>query len=748
MLKTQQHQPSALIQASTFPWKGYWRLLIVLSFLLSAIWGLFPNAETFLSLQFAQAISNSYGLEQLLINNNIWHISPLHTILWAAVSWLNLPLTIVAIIFSALGWGIASVASSRLLQEIGYFAIAVLTPLLLLLSPWFFLSIASHVVWILVVGWLAFMAALQQQDKKLLLYSLLLFAISISWITLSLSLILFAWLCMQKRTMLWKSSLVLLIPFALTLFILVWQTTRPFATIATPTNWWNWWQTLTNTSELFWLLIPLTFIAIWRQPHIRPLAFWAGLSLIAYTSATQIIIAVNLTLLATIGIAELSRGVVRLQKIELPDQQARFVVGAILFIPLLWAFIEWDAAAYAQRPIAISQLEKEVGHWIKTEAEPTDLIWSSARAGFIANQPTFVWNGRPGNQADLAILLKEISKNPPQYIISQRTAVWQAITNLGWFKDRYVQIHQVTYPNEPTAPFIIWQYQPDDVLNTAVHPVNVTLENGAKLVGYQQWPQAINPGEAVHLALHWQKPITRAFITVAWLPGPLGDTNEALRDMLTPRAIPPNWIQEEQIITEQIVLTTTEKINIGGYQINLSFREQNSFEKMPLYRDGDENPLDRIQLGYVAVPWQQQIPASAQRANITFANNIQLVAVDQPPSAASRNDQLAFTLYWQTKQQPEANYTVFLQLLNEQGELIASGDGLPMGGQYATRAWLPNHTIPDTHFIMIPEGIPSGSYRVKTGLYLAETGERLPALDASENPLADHAYTIMSIEVE
>ncbi len=748
MLKIHQQKSFSFIHADIFPWKGYWSLLFIFSFLLFGIWGIFPDTETFLSLQFTQAFIAGTGYKQAFINNNAWHISPLYTLILAAFQLFNLPLPSVAASLTAIGWGVATVICSRLLREIGYFAIAVLTPILLLLSPWFFLSVANHVSWVIVVGWLAFIAAHRQQEKQLLLYLLLLVSISISWPALSLGIILFTWSCVQKRVMLWKLGLYLLIPFGLTAFVIVWQTLRPFSNIASPSDWWHWWQNFVNTSELFWLILPLTIIGLWCQPRIRPLGLWAGLSLLTFTFSAQVIVGINLLLLASIGIAEMSRWIVRMQKIDLEDQQARFLVGALLLIPLIWGIIEWDTNAYLQRPITISQLEKEAGHLIKAQGSSESMVMGSARTGYYAQHPTFVWNGRPDNQEDLAQLLLEISKNPPQYIITSRTAVWQEITNLGWFKDRYRQSHQLNHPNEPTAPFIIWQYHPDPVIDAPIHPLNIILENGAKLVGYQQWPQAIQPGEAIHIALHWQQPIKRAFVTVAWLPGPLGDTNEALRDMITPRAIPPNWLQEGQTITDQIVLTTTEKIAPGGYEINVSFREQNSFDKMPFYQNEDVNPLDRIQLSYVAVPWQGDVPTDAIPTNITFGESIQLAAAKLPTATARPNEQLPFTLYWQTIQQPQANYTIFLQLLNEHGELVASGDSLPMGGQYATRAWLPDHTIPDTHFLTIPEGIPSGSYTVKTGLYLAETGERLPAFAATGQQLIDNAYTIMTIEIE
>jgi hypothetical protein len=72
--------------------------------------------------------------------------------------------------------------------------------------------------------------------------------------------------------------------------------------------------------------------------------------------------------------------------------------------------------------------------------------------------------------------------------------------------------------------------------------------------------------------------------------------------------------------------------------------------------------------------------------------------------------------------------TVFLQLLNAQGEVVAGWDSQPLGGLYPTNLWSPGEAIADTFSLPLPpEGLPPGDYRLIAGLYDFETFARLPA---------------------
>jgi hypothetical protein len=91
------------------------------------------------------------------------------------------------------------------------------------------------------------------------------------------------------------------------------------------------------------------------------------------------------------------------------------------------------------------------------------------------------------------------------------------------------------------------------------------------------------------------------------------------------------------------------------------------------------------------------------------------------------------TFHWQTLHPTDRPYTVFLQLLNQQGGVVSSWDSQPLNGLYPTNLWSPGEIIADTFSLPLPEaGLPSGSYRLITGFYDVSTGQRLTVAGAGD----------------
>jgi hypothetical protein len=89
------------------------------------------------------------------------------------------------------------------------------------------------------------------------------------------------------------------------------------------------------------------------------------------------------------------------------------------------------------------------------------------------------------------------------------------------------------------------------------------------------------------------------------------------------------------------------------------------------------------------------------------------------------------SLCWDSLATVPLDYTVFVHLYDENGELLATGDGPPMHGAFPTRLWQPGDMIADDHFVSWSPERTDG-YRVGVGWYDPATGERLPAVQAGQ----------------
>jgi hypothetical protein len=84
------------------------------------------------------------------------------------------------------------------------------------------------------------------------------------------------------------------------------------------------------------------------------------------------------------------------------------------------------------------------------------------------------------------------------------------------------------------------------------------------------------------------------------------------------------------------------------------------------------------------------------------------------------------TLLWESLRPVDANYQVFVHLLDAQGNKVAQRDGQPVQWLRPTSTWLPGEEIADRYGLLLPETFPTGSYTIAVGLYDPVTGQRLP----------------------
>jgi hypothetical protein len=137
-----------------------------------------------------------------------------------------------------------------------------------------------------------------------------------------------------------------------------------------------------------------------------------------------------------------------------------------------------------------------------------------------------------------------------------------------------------------------------------------------------------------------------------------------------------------------------------------------------------------------------------QRYAALFEEDIALVGfdtrLDELPDAAS--PWLRVTVFWQAKQTPRRDLTVFVHLYDAAGQLVASHDGQPVYGYLPTSRWPVGTIIPDRHDFPLPQGLPAGDYTLATGLYDPVSGMRL-AVSVDGRAVDTRAVTLTRIAI-
>jgi 4-amino-4-deoxy-L-arabinose transferase-like glycosyltransferase len=89
--------------------------------------------------------------------------------------------------------------------------------------------------------------------------------------------------------------------------------------------------------------------------------------------------------------------------------------------------------------------------------------------------------------------------------------------------------------------------------------------------------------------------------------------------------------------------------------------------------------------------------------------------LDDGEVQARPGDVLQLSLHWRAEQAPQGNYTVFVQLLDAAGQVVAQKDRWPGDGLFPTAGMQAGQTIADN--LAIPLDVPPGRYRLIVGLY-------------------------------
>ncbi|MEI2689680.1 MAG: glycosyltransferase family 39 protein [Anaerolineae bacterium] len=113
----------------------------------------------------------------------------------------------------------------------------------------------------------------------------------------------------------------------------------------------------------------------------------------------------------------------------------------------------------------------------------------------------------------------------------------------------------------------------------------------------------------------------------------------------------------------------------------------------------------------------------AQASDALLGEQIRLLSYALSSQEITSGDVLQLQLQWQAERQPEADYTVFIQLLDQRDQVVAQRDAPPEDSP--TSQWQPGQQIMDNHGLLVSHGTAPGDYRLILGMYDPQTGERL-----------------------
>ena len=132
--------------------------------------------------------------------------------------------------------------------------------------------------------------------------------------------------------------------------------------------------------------------------------------------------------------------------------------------------------------------------------------------------------------------------------------------------------------------------------------------------------------------------------------------------------------------------------------------------------------------GPIAVPVQPVESVESldirYRVDLDLAGTVRLLGYDIEGRYVPGGN-VHLVLFWQALEDVVQDYAVFNHLVSADGELVGQKDNKPVDGFHPTRLWRAGELVRDQYDIAIAPDALVGHYQIETGLYSAESGERL-----------------------
>jgi 4-amino-4-deoxy-L-arabinose transferase-like glycosyltransferase len=220
---------------------------------------------------------------------------------------------------------------------------------------------------------------------------------------------------------------------------------------------------------------------------------------------------------------------------------------------------------------------------------------------------------------------------------------------------------------------------------------------------------------------------------------------------------PVQWANQPFIQpVEDVAARTADWYRAQGYRyliVNLKTTDQDRYQALrneaqvvavfPGDKDGEPGPpMEALDLGV------DMGALAIERQPATFGQRLRLLGfqrgagVLRPAFSSLTGDQvvprgqaLLLNLYWQPLTHLDADYAIFLHLLDSHGQTVAQRDTEIRATDYPTSHWQPGELAIDLADLPIPADLASGEYRLEMGVYRMDTLERLALPDTADNVL-------------
>ncbi|MGD1996172.1 MAG: glycosyltransferase family 39 protein [Anaerolineae bacterium] len=265
------------------------------------------------------------------------------------------------------------------------------------------------------------------------------------------------------------------------------------------------------------------------------------------------------------------------------------------------------------------------------------------------------------------------------------------------------------------------------------------------LLGFSLTSQQVHAGGEIESVLEWQavrQPAGDYAVRFELRARPAGSSSIlAHREVLWEETHPTGMWAPGEVVRSFHEISLPRDTPSGDFDVYVSLIDPEDGQSLG----------EPLRVGIVTVtsrPHTFELPAPQFPLEALFGTSIRLLGYELDKTGVISGGQLEVTLYWQALGTMEEDYAVFVHLYEpEGGGILGQHDGPPLSGSAPTSTWVPGEVVADAHAVPVGDDIQGGIAPLGVGLYLPDTGRRLPVtVDGELQP--DDSLILTEIEVQ
>jgi len=279
--------------------------------------------------------------------------------------------------------------------------------------------------------------------------------------------------------------------------------------------------------------------------------------------------------------------------------------------------------------------------------------------------------------------------------------------------------------------------QPVTLLPENVHRADVSFDGQLRLVGFVPPSEAV-PGAPLPLLLYWraERPLDQDYRVSLQMVNEAGELVwEWKRSPLAGRFSTDRW-PVGPIYADIYQEPLPFPLKPGEYELRVRVQPFGAEGWLPMIQeiwtaDGQWQPVARSgeQSFFTLAKLRCGPPVEKARwhpLGINLGENqVELSGYSLSPDPAQAGRILWVSLLWTARQPLMNDYTVFVHLVDETGQIRAQHDSQPQYGSSPTSTWWSGDVVEDIHGLLLPADLTPDNYNLLVGLYDPVTRERL-----------------------